>query len=65
MIYKVPQSSSEYQPQIQPQQPGRFSNASQRRAPIARWVNKQKAGTEYPFEHGKAINYTLDGSTTL
>ena len=52
--------SSEFQTQIQPQRPGRFSNASQRRAPIGRWV-KNKADIEYPFEHGEVINYTLDG----
>ena len=38
-----------------------FSNALQRRAPIGRWVKIKKADTEYPFEHGEVINYTLDG----
>ena len=31
------------------------------RAPIGRWVKIKKADTEYPFEHGEVINYTLDG----
>jgi hypothetical protein len=35
--------------QIQPQRPGMFSNALQRRAPIGRW------------KHGEVTNYTLDG----
>ena len=62
IICKVPQSSSEFQTQIQPQRPGRFSNASQRRAPIGTWVKMdKKADIEYPFEHGEVINYTLDG----
>ena len=43
-------SSSEFQTQIQPQRPGRFSNASQKKADI-----------EYPFEHGEVINSTLEG----
>jgi hypothetical protein len=55
LICKVPQSSSEFQKQIQAQRPGRFSNALQRSAPIGRWVKKR------PFEHGEVINYTLDG----
>ena len=39
-----------------------FSNASQRRAPIGRWVkHTHKIDIEYPFEHGAVINYTLDG----
>jgi hypothetical protein len=59
IICKVPQSSSEFQTQIQAQRPGRFPNASQRKAPIGRWV--RKADLEYPFEHGDVINYTLDG----
>ena len=46
---KVPQSSSEFQTQFQPQRPGRFSNASQRKSPIGRWVKIKYA---YPFEHG-------------
>jgi hypothetical protein len=58
---KVLQSSREFQTQIQPQRPGRFSNASQRRAPIGRWVNVKTADIEYPFEHGEVINYTFDG----
>ena len=59
---KVPQSSSEFQTQIQPQRPGKFSNALQRRARIGRWVNQlYKADIEYPFEHGEVINCTLDG----
>ena len=37
-------------------------NASQRRAPIGRWV-KIKADIKYPFEHGEVINYTLDGAS--
>ena len=44
--------------QIQPQRTGRFSNATQR-SPIGRWVKKEDI--EYPFEHGKVINYTFDG----
>jgi hypothetical protein len=59
IIYKVPQSSSEFQTQIQAQRPGTFSNASQRRTPIDRWVKKRK-DIEYPFEHGEVTNYTLD-----
>lgn len=45
IICKVPQSSSEFQTQIQP--------------PIGRWV--KKADIEYPFQHGEVIHYTLDG----
>jgi hypothetical protein len=45
------ESSSEFQPQRQ----GRFSSASQRRAPISRWVKKTKADIKYPFEHGEMI----------
>ena len=60
IICKVSQSSSELKTQIQPQRPGRFSNASQRRSPIGRWVIK-KTDIEYPFEHGEVINDTLDG----
>ena len=59
-ICKVLQSSSEFKTQIQPQRPGRFSNASQRRAPIGRWV-KKKADIEHPFEQGEVLSYTLDG----
>jgi hypothetical protein len=57
IICKVPQPSSEFQIQIQPQRGGRFSNATQRREPIGRWVNI--TDIEYTFECG--INYTLDG----
>ena len=60
-ICKVPQSSSEFQTQIQPQRPGRFSNALQRRAPIGRWVKQKKADIENPFEDDEVINYTLHG----
>jgi hypothetical protein len=35
------------------------TNASQR-ATIGIWV-KMKKSSEYPFEHGEVINYTLDG----
>ena len=59
-ICKLHQSSSEFQTQIQPQRPGRFSNASQRRSPIDRWVKIKKADIKYPFEHGEVINYNLD-----
>ena len=51
--------SSECQTQIQHSRPGSFSNASERRAPIGRWV-KKKSDIEYPFENGEVINYTLD-----
>ena len=61
IIWKVPQLSSELQAQIQPQRPGRFSKASQRRAPIGRWVKKIITDIEYPFEHGDVIHYTLGG----
>jgi hypothetical protein len=61
IICKVPQLSSEFQAQIQPQRPGRFSNALQRRAPIGRCVKIKKEDIGYPFEHGEVINYTLDG----
>ena len=63
IICTVPQSSCEFQTQIQPQRPGRFSIGTQRRAPIGRWVkeNIQKTDNEYPFEHFEVINYTLDG----
>ena len=54
IICKVPMSSNEFQTQIQPQSLGRFSNASQRRAPIG-------SIPEYHFEHGEYINYTLEG----
>ena len=60
MICKVLQLNNAFQIQIQPQRPGRFSNASQRRAPIGRWVKNKKADIEYPFEHSKVMNYTLD-----
>jgi hypothetical protein len=60
IICKVLQSSSEFQTQIRQQRPWRFSNASQRRTSIGRWV-KKRADIEYPFEHGEVINYTLDG----
>ena len=54
--------SSGFQTQIQPQRPGRFSNALQRRAPIGRWVKIQfkKIHSIYPFKHGEVSNYTLD-----
>ena len=62
IICNVPQSISEFQTLIQLQRPGRFSNASQRRTPIGRWVKyKNTIDIEYPFEHGEVINYTLDG----
>jgi hypothetical protein len=48
---KAPQSSRSLQTQIQ----------SQRRAPIGRWERTNIEDTEYPFEHGEVINYTLDG----
>jgi hypothetical protein len=60
IIYKVPQSSSEFQTQIQLQRQGRFPNASSRRAPIGRWENKNNSDIDYPFEDGEVINYTLD-----
>jgi hypothetical protein len=42
--------------QIQPQRPGRFINALQRRAPIiGQLVKIKRADIEYPFEHGEAI----------
>ena len=47
-ICKVPQFSSEFQTQIQPQRPRRFSSASQ-------------ADIEYPFDYGEVNNYTVDG----
>jgi hypothetical protein len=50
---KVPRSSGAFQTQIQPQRPGRFSNAKQRRV--------KKADTEYPFEHCEVTKYTSDG----
>ena len=46
--------SSEFLTQIQPQ----------RRASIGRWVNIEQADTEYLFEYGEVINYTLDGVST-
>jgi hypothetical protein len=46
---------------IQPHRTGRFSNASQRRAPVGRWVKTKTADIENPFEHGEVVNYTLDG----
>ena len=55
IICKVPQSSNTFQAQIQ--RPGRFFNASQRRAPIGR----KKVDIEYTIEQGEVINYTLDG----
>jgi hypothetical protein len=53
IICKVPQSSSEFQTQIQPQRPGRFSNSFQRRAPIGKWI--KKTDIEHHFEHGEVI----------
>ena len=61
IICKVAQSSSEFQTQIPPQRPWRFSNALQSRAPIGRWIKSSKADINYPFEHGEVITYTLDG----
>ena len=61
IVCKVPQSSIEFQTQIQPQRPGRFSISSPRRAPIGRWVKIKKADNEYPFEHDEVIKYALDG----
>ena len=50
--------------EFQPQRPGRFSNVSQRRTVIDRWVKSFfKADIECPFEHGEVINYTLDGAS--
>ena len=49
---KVPQSSSEYQTQIQPQSQGGF--------PMPRKERHLLADIEYPFQHGEVINYTLD-----
>jgi hypothetical protein len=46
--------------QIQPQRPGRFSNALQRWARLF-WYVFVVADIEYPFEYGDVINYTLDG----
>ena len=43
IICNIPQLSSAFQTQIQPQRPGRFSNALQRRAPIGRWVKNNKS----------------------
>ena len=54
-------TSSAFLTQIQPV---RFSNASQRRAPIGRLVKIKKADIEYPFEYGEVIKYTLDGVST-
>ena len=57
LIYKVPQLSIVFQTQNQPQTPGRFSKASQIRAPIGRCVTEKggKADIEYLFEHGEVI----------
>ncbi|KAK6323096.1 hypothetical protein J4Q44_G00054350 [Coregonus suidteri] len=61
IICKVRQSSSEFQTQIQPQRPGRFSNASQRRAPIGRWVNtKIQIIKEIEFYSEKVQNQGSD-----
>ena len=60
---KVPQLRSEFQTQIQPQSPARFSNVSQGAA-IGRWVKIQNSNIENPFEHGEVTNYTLDGVST-
>jgi hypothetical protein len=45
---------SKVKTQINPQRPERFSNVSQRRTPIGRWV-KKNADIEYPFEQGEVI----------
>ena len=61
VICNVPLSSSAFQTLIQPQRPGRFSNASQRRALIGRYkINQINNNIEYPLEHCK-VNYTLNG----
>ena len=46
IIWKVPQSSSEFQAQIQPQRPGKFFQC----------LTKKGTDAEYPFEHGEVIN---------
>ena len=46
-------NNREFQTHIQPQRPGRISNASQK--------GHLLVNIEYPFEHGEVINYTLDG----
>jgi hypothetical protein len=58
IICEVNQSSSEFQIQVQPQRPGRFFEASQRRALIGRWVKIEQVNIEYPFVHGEVINYS-------
>ena len=60
IICKVPQSSSEFQTQIQPQWTGRFS-MSRKEGHLLVDGYKKKADIEYPFEDGEVINYTLDG----
>ena len=54
---KVPQSSSEYQTQIKPQRPGRFSNTSQRRAPIGRLVQIKKQTLNIPLSMVKLLHF--------
>ena len=64
IICKVPQPRSEFHTLSHKDQVTlRCSNASQRSAPIGRWVkNKQKkTDIEYPFELDEVIHYTLDG----
>ena len=58
IICKIPQLSSAIQTQIQPQSPGRISNALQRRTPIGRWVKKKKKKKKikYKFKNSKFIN---------
>ena len=55
MICKVPQSSSEFQAQIQPQRPGKFFNVSKRRPPIGRWVKEIAKQTNTPLSRVKLL----------
>lgn len=53
----VPQPSSEFQTHEDQGSP----NASQRRAPIGRWIKNKNKTFNIPFKHGEFINDILDG----
>jgi hypothetical protein len=60
-LISVPHTYPTWISNTESQIPGRLSDASQRRAPIFRWIKIQKADIEYPFEHGGIIKHTLHG----
>jgi hypothetical protein len=61
---KVPQSSIEFQAQIQLKRAGSFSIASQTRTVIGRWVTITKSDIVYLAKYGKVNNYGLNHPDT-